>query len=72
MPMADHKIEISFLQQMVFESAHNRSGVPLTDLRDHYANGETAPGLQRASEVARAVFVLASSSEDAVFGPLGD
>jgi len=41
--MADNKVEIAFLDQMILNSGEDQSGVALADFRNDDANGETAP-----------------------------
>jgi hypothetical protein len=40
-PVAHHKIEIAFLQQMIFNSRHHQGGISFANLRYHHANRVT-------------------------------
>ncbi len=44
--MADHKIKIAFLQEMVFDAGHHQGRVAFADFRDDDADGEAALGAQ--------------------------
>src|SRR5215469_11015897 len=68
MAVADHKIEIPFLQKMVFHPTHDRSGVSIADLWNNDSNGEASLCTQRTREKIRTIFVFSDRSEDAVFG----
>src|SRR5271155_1008514 len=65
--MAGDEVEISFLQKMVFDSAHDHGGVTFAHFRDNYADDETAAGSQGPGKKVGAVVEFARGGENAVF-----
>ncbi len=69
--MAGHKIEISGLHQVVFNSAQNRGVVTFTHFRDHDPDGGTAPGAQATREEVRFVVEFLGGGENQTLGFCG-
>src|ERR1700727_636654 len=72
MPVAGNEVEITFLQQMVFDPTHHRSRIAIADLGNDDANGEATLCAQGASEEIWPVFVFLYSGKNSVLGFLRD
>ena len=70
--VAYDKVEVPFLQEMVFHTAHDRGGIAVADFRDDDADGEAALGAQGAGKKVGTVFVLPGGGKNAVFRFLRD
>src|SRR5258708_25997778 len=70
--MAYDEVEVSLLQEMIFDAAHHRSRITLTDFWDDDANGEAVPGAQGSGKKVWTVFVLLGRSQNPVLRFLGD
>ncbi len=70
--MAGDEVEVTLLQEIVFDAAHDGGGIAVTDFGDDDSDGETALGAQRAGEEVGTIFEFAGGGEDAVFGLLRD
>src|SRR6266700_2561228 len=64
MTVADHKVEIALLEQMIFNSGHDQRCVPFTDFRHNHADGVTPLLSKRPGEVIRPVIQLSGSRTD--------
>ena len=67
-PVAGDEIEIAFLEQVVLDAAQDRDVVAFTDLRNHNADGEAAPGAQAAREKVRPIIEFTSRLENQLLG----
>ena len=66
--MAGDEVEIALLQEVIFDSAHDRSGIAVADFGDDDADGKAALGAQGAGKEIGAIFEFAGGGEDAVLG----
>jgi hypothetical protein len=55
MTVADHEVEITLLEQMIFDSGHDQRCIPFTDYRHNHADRVTPPLPKRTGEVIRTV-----------------
>src|SRR5206468_12316581 len=68
MTVADHEIEITFLEQMIFNSRHDQRRVPFADLRNKHAD-RVAPLLPQGSrKMIRSVIQLSSCRTNQFLG----
>ena len=72
MAMAGDEIEVSLLQEIVFDSAHDGGGIAVADFGDDDSDGEATLSAQGAGEEIGTIFELAGGGEDAIFGVLRD
>ena len=72
MAVAGDKVEIALLQEVIFDAAHDGSGIAVADLGDNDTDGKTALGAERAGKEIGTIFEFAGGSEDSVFGGLRD
>ena len=72
MAMAGDEIEVTLLQEIVFDSAHDGGGIAVADFGDDDSDGEAALGTQGAGEEIGTILEFAGGGEDAVFGVLRD
>src|SRR5208337_271777 len=70
--MAGDEIEVTFLQEVIFDAAHDGGGIAVADFGDDDSDGEAALRAQGASEEIGTIFEFAGGGEDAVFGLLRD
>ena len=70
--VAGYKVEVSLLEEIVFDAAHDRRGVSVADFGDDDADGEAALSAQGAGKEIGAIFEFAGGSEDSVLGILRD
>lgn len=68
--MAGDKVEVTLLQEVIFDAAHDGGGIAVADFGDDDSDGEAAQGAQGASEEIGTIFEFAGGREDAVFGLL--
>ena len=70
--MASNEIKVTFLQEIIFDAAHDRGRVTIADLGYDDTNGKAALRAQGTGKEVGAVFEFASGGEDAIFGLLGN
>lgn len=71
-PMAGDEVEVTLLQEVIFDAAHDGSGIAVADFGNNYADGKAALRAQGAGKEVGTIFEFAGSGEDAIFGVLGD
>ncbi len=72
MAMAGDEIEVSLLQEIVFDATHDGGGIAVADFGDDDSDGEAALGAQGAGEEIGTIFEFAGGGEDAILGVLRD
>src|SRR5215470_5265848 len=70
--MAGDKVEVAFLQKIIFDAAHDGGGISVADLRDDDTDGEAALRAQGAGKKVGTVFEFSGGGENAVLRLLGD
>src|SRR6202795_1643229 len=72
MPVADHKIKIALLQQVVLDAGEHQRRISFADLWHHHTNGKTPLRPQRARHEVRPVVQLTCRRPDALLGAQRD
>jgi len=68
--MAGDEIKVTFLEKVVFDTAHDGGGISVADFGNDDADREAALRAQRTCEKVGTVFKLSGGGEDAVFSLL--
>src|SRR5437868_10350586 len=66
MTVAGHKVEVTFVEQVVLDAAHYHGSVALAHLGNYYADGETPLRAQGPGKKIRPIVQLASGGQNAV------
>ena len=68
MAVANDKVKVSLLQEMILDAAHDGGGVAIADFGDDDANGEAALSAQGAGKKVGTVFIFSGGGKNSVFG----
>src|SRR5260221_2543786 len=70
--VAGYKVEVSFLEKIIFYAAHNGRGISVAHFGDDDSDGEAALSAQGAGEEVGTIFEFSGGGEDSVLGILRD
>ena len=70
--VAGDKVEVSLLQKIIFDAAHDGRGISVAHFGDNDSDGEAALSAQRPGKEVGTIFEFAGGGEDSVLGILRD